>query len=111
MFVLNAKTYLRGIKVGMTREDVLNPSLYRHRRGHFFIMRTSFSSFVVLSAVSSSLAAWVPLSQLQNRANSSFLDCLDSAGLDPVVQGESDYATDAAAFNLRYALWRLWRGS
>ena len=70
--------------------------------GVSFIMRTSFTSFVILSAVSSSLAAWVPLSQLQNRANSSFLDCLESAGLDPVVQGESDYATDAAAFNLRY---------
>ncbi|KAI0706913.1 FAD-binding domain-containing protein [Cerioporus squamosus] len=65
-------------------------------------MRASFTSFVVLSAVSSSLAAWVPLSSLQNRANSSFLDCLEGAGLDPVVQGESDYATDAAPFNLRF---------
>lgn len=64
-------------------------------------MRASFTSFVVLSAVSSSLAAWVPLSSLQNRVDSPFLDCLETAGFDPVVQGESEYATDAAPFNLR----------
>lgn len=71
----------------------------------FFTMRpTFFSSFVVLSAVSASYAAWVPLSSLQNRAQNTFFSCLENAGLDPVVQGESDYASATAAFNLRYVV-------
>lgn len=64
-------------------------------------MRGGLASFVVLSAVSSALGAWIPYSQLKNRGDSAFLNCLESAGLDPVVQSDPDYATDSAPFNLR----------
>ena len=66
-------------------------------------MRVGLSLSFVLAAASSALAAWVPASQLKNRGDSALLDCLEQAGLDPVVQGESAYATDAAPFNLRCA--------
>ena len=66
-------------------------------------MRVGLSISFVLVAASSALAAWVPASQLKNRGDSALLDCLEQAGLDPVVQGESAYATDAAPFNLRCA--------
>ena len=66
-------------------------------------MRVGLSISLVLVAASSALAAWVPASQLKNRGDSALLDCLEQAGLDPVVQGESAYATDAAPFNLRCA--------
>ncbi|RPD61410.1 FAD-binding domain-containing protein [Lentinus tigrinus ALCF2SS1-6] len=56
----------------------------------------------VLAAALLSLAARVPYSSLENRANSTFLSCLEHAGLDPVVQGEAAYATDSAPFNLRF---------
>ena len=68
-------------------------------------MRGVFASLVILSTTSAALGAFIPYSQLKARghqhARSSLLDCLDSAGLDPVVEGDSDYASDAAAFNLR----------
>ncbi|KAI0713966.1 FAD-binding domain-containing protein [Earliella scabrosa] len=67
------------------------------------MMRAAFSSFVILAASSACLASWVPYSSLQNRADSHFLDCLERAGLDPIVQGESEYATAAAPFNVRFS--------
>ena len=66
-------------------------------------MHRGLACFVVLSAISSALGAWVPYSQLKKRGNSAFLNCLDSAGLDPVVQSDADYANDSAPFNLRCA--------
>ena len=66
-------------------------------------MRVGLSISFVLIAASSALAAWVPASQLKNRGDSAFLNCLDSAGLDPVVQSDADYANDSAPFNLRCA--------
>ncbi|TBU27940.1 FAD-binding domain-containing protein [Dichomitus squalens] len=64
-------------------------------------MRGGLRSFIVLSAVSSAFGAWIPYSQIKNRGESAFLNCLESANLDPVVQGDSDYATDSSPFNLR----------
>ena len=66
-------------------------------------MRGGLASFAILSAVSSALGAWIPYSELKNRGESAFLSCLEKAGLDPVVQGDPDYATDSAPFNLRCA--------
>ncbi|PIL24479.1 hypothetical protein GSI_14233 [Ganoderma sinense ZZ0214-1] len=69
-------------------------------------MRGTFASIVVLSTASVALGALIPYSQLKARsyrhARSGLLDCLDSAGFDPVVEGDSAYATDASPFNLRF---------
>lgn len=65
-------------------------------------MRGILACSVFLSAASSVFAGWVPYSQLRSRARSNLLDCLEDAGLDPVVEGDPGYATDAAPFNLRY---------
>ena len=68
-------------------------------------MRGTLVSIVILSTASAALGALIPYSQLKARghqhARSSLLDCLDSAGFDPVVEGSSNYATDASPFNLR----------
>ena len=66
-------------------------------------MRRVLASSFVLSAATAALGAWIPASQLKHRGASALLDCLEGAGLDPVVQGESAYAADAAPFNLRCA--------
>ena len=63
-------------------------------------MRAAFASFAILSAAVAR-AAWVPLSSLETRADNAFLDCMENAGLDPLVQGESGYASAAQPFNLR----------
>ena len=70
-------------------------------------MRGILASAVVLSA--SAFGALIPYSELKARGYgyakaSPLVDCLDSAGLDPVVEGDSAYATGAAPFNLRYVL-------
>ncbi|KAI0755390.1 FAD-binding domain-containing protein [Daedaleopsis nitida] len=64
------------------------------------MMRASLASFAILS-VAVARAAWVPLSSLEARASNAFLDCMDGAGLDPLVQGESGYTSAAQPFNLR----------
>ena len=76
-------------------------------RAHF---RSAF--LVVLSAVlNASLVSAIPLDTLQNRANGTFLSCLEHAGLDPVVQGETAYTADSTPFNLRCVRARLWTRS
>lgn len=62
-------------------------------------MRGIFTALVSLSVASSSLAASPPL---EHRASNQFISCLEKAGLDPVVSGESSYQNDIAPFNLRY---------
>ncbi|KAI1791691.1 FAD-binding domain-containing protein [Ganoderma leucocontextum] len=69
-------------------------------------MRGILASTFIISSASVALGALVPYSQLKARghkhARNGLLDCLDSAGLDPVVESDSAYATDAAPFNLRF---------
>ncbi len=64
-----------------------------------------FASIVIVSTTSVALGAFIPYSQLKARghqhARNSLLECLDSAGLDPVVEGDSHYVTGTAAFNRR----------
>ena len=79
-------------------------------------MRPYFRSafLVVFSAVLIASPVWaIPLDALQNRANGNgtFLSCLEHAGLDPVVQGETAYMADSAPFNLRCVRARLWTRS
>ena len=68
-------------------------------------MRGIFASIVVLSTASATLGALIPYSQLKahdhRHARNGLLDCLGSAGLDPAVEGDSDYAAGAAVFNRR----------
>ena len=67
-------------------------------------MRRILACSVILSAASSALASWIPYSQLKTRTKNGLLDCLEHAGLDPVVEGDATYATDALPFNLRYVV-------
>ncbi|TFK88408.1 Glucooligosaccharide oxidase [Polyporus arcularius HHB13444] len=60
------------------------------------------TSLVLLYAVTTSLGAWTPLRPLVRRDNNTFLDCLEQAGLDPVVEGATTYANDSKPFNLRF---------
>ncbi|KAH9930407.1 FAD-binding domain-containing protein [Epithele typhae] len=64
-------------------------------------MRGFLTLSFVLTAATSAFGAWVPARTLKNRGSSGLIDCLDDAGLDPVVYSDSAYATDAAPFNLR----------
>ena len=64
-------------------------------------MRIGLSLSFVLAAASSALATLAPASELNNRGDNAFLNCLKQAGLNPVVQGETAYDTDAAPFNRR----------
>ncbi|KAI1786969.1 FAD-binding domain-containing protein [Ganoderma leucocontextum] len=57
---------------------------------------------VILSVASSALGTWISHSQLKTSASNDLLHCLKNAGLDPVVEGNPDYATDVAPFNLRF---------
>ena len=72
-------------------------------------MHLSLIPLVLLPAFTTSVAAWAPRSALEARANSTFLNCLEDAGLDPVVQDEAAYASSASAYNQRYvpALMRM----
>ncbi|KAI1791689.1 FAD-binding domain-containing protein [Ganoderma leucocontextum] len=69
-------------------------------------MRGILTSSFILYAASSAFGALIPYSQLKARGQeyprNALLDCLNNAGLDPVVQDDSAYATDAAPFNLRF---------
>ncbi|PIL28271.1 hypothetical protein GSI_09559 [Ganoderma sinense ZZ0214-1] len=65
-------------------------------------MRGILACSVVLSAASSALGSWIPYSELKARSSNGLLDCLERAGLDPVVEGDPEYATEALPFNLRF---------
>ncbi|RPD53461.1 FAD-binding domain-containing protein [Lentinus tigrinus ALCF2SS1-7] len=65
-------------------------------------MHLSFTLLVLLSAFTTSVVAWAPLSSLQGRANNTFVNCLEQAGLDPVLQDEASYAANSSAYNLRF---------
>ena len=67
-------------------------------------MHLSLLPLVLLPALTTSVAAWAPRSTLEARANSTFLNCLEDEGLDPVVQDEAAYASSATAYNQRYVL-------
>ncbi|PIL24496.1 hypothetical protein GSI_14251 [Ganoderma sinense ZZ0214-1] len=65
-------------------------------------MRGILASSIALYAASSALGALIPYSDLKARGYSTPLaDCLQTAGLDPVVEGDAAYATDSSPFNLR----------
>ncbi len=72
-----------------------------------FTMHLYPTSLVLLYAVTTSLGAWTPLRSLVRRDNSTFLDCLERAGLDAVVEGATTYANDSKPFNLRYVYYAL----
>ncbi|PIL24501.1 hypothetical protein GSI_14256 [Ganoderma sinense ZZ0214-1] len=64
-------------------------------------MRGILASSVALYAASSALGALIPYSGLKARGYSTPLaDCLQTAGLDPVVEGDA-YAAHSAPYNLR----------
>ena len=66
-------------------------------------MRGIVASSIALYAASSAFGALIPYSELKARTGYStpLADCLHTAGLNPVVEGDSAYATDSAPFNLR----------